>query len=91
MTQVPYMYMHMHMYMYVYMCMYICIRVDSVWILVSFLLAGQVLTGIFQVAGSSRWCNGRWRVLSAQFTVQFIFDVTGVFRVTGSSCCRNGR
>ena len=78
-------------YVYVYVCVYVYMYTSGFCVDPGQLLTGQVLTGIFQVAGSSRWCNGRWRVLSAQFTVQFIFYGTGVFQVAGSSRCCNGR
>ena len=67
----------MYMYMYMYMCGF-C--VDS-----GQLLTGQCLTGVFQIAGSSRCCNGRRRVLSAQFTDQFFFTLLVSFESLGGA------
>ena len=69
--------MYMYMYMYMYMCGF-C--VDS-----GQLLTGQCLTGVFQIAGSSRCCNGRRRVLSAQFTDQFFFTLLVSFESLGGA------
>ena len=87
-----YAYSYVYVYVYVYLYMYISgFCLTAAWrILVSFLLVSFSLVCFRSLAAAVGWCNCRWRVLPAQFTVQFNFDVTGVFRVTGSSCCRNG-
>ena len=49
------------------------------------LLTGQCFTGVFQIAGSSRCCNGRRRVLSAPFTHQFFFTLLVSFESLGAA------